>query len=161
MKYIVPRNMAPLAIRAAIAAPFKPIAGMGPKPKIIIGSIMIFAIEAMIINKLGRRVSPVALILLIPTIPTTTKGTPKYNISMYPLIRGIISFGAPRDKNKLSMVSIPRKLILPVIMKESNKLSVANLAALVESFAPIALATTEEVPAPRPIATLITIISIG
>ena len=92
--------MAPLAIRAAIAAPFKPIAGMGPKPKIIIGSIMIFAIEAMIISKLGRRVSPVALILLIPTIPTTTKGTPKYNISMYPLIRGIISFGAPRDKKQ-------------------------------------------------------------
>ena len=56
---------------------------------------------------------------------------------------------------------MPNKLILPVIMNESNKLSVANLAARTGSFAPIALATTDEVPAPNPIATLMTIINIG
>ena len=157
----MPKNIAPRAINAAIAAPFKPIAGIGPKPKIINGSSSMFVNEAKIINKLGSRVSPVALMLLIPTIPTTTKGTPTYKTSIYSLINGIMSPGAPNAVNKTSIVNIPIRQNAAVIINESKRLSVANRAARSGLLAPIALATTDEVPAPNPMATLVTIISIG
>ena len=80
---------------------------------------------------------------------------------MYSFIKGIISLGAPKAENKKSIVKIPTKQKAAVIKKDSKRLSVANRAARSTLFAPIALATTEEVPAPKPIATLVTIINMG
>ncbi len=76
MKYRVPTNTPRRESSAAMAAPLSPIAGIGPTPKIRIGSRMILVTDAMTISMLGKRVSPVARMLLMPTMPTTTNGTP-------------------------------------------------------------------------------------
>ena len=72
----MPIKIVARASNAAIAAPFRPIAGTGPTPKISMGSRMTFSTAARIISMLGRRVSPVARMLAMPTMPTTMKGTP-------------------------------------------------------------------------------------
>jgi len=72
----VPTKIVPRAISAAIAAPLSPNSGTGPSPNIRIGSRATLRIEPMIMSLLGRRVSPVARMLAMPTIPTTTNGTP-------------------------------------------------------------------------------------
>ena len=62
---------------AARPAPLRPISGTGPMPKIRIGSRIMLMIEVPTSSMLGIRVSPVARMQLDPTMPTTTKGTPK------------------------------------------------------------------------------------
>jgi len=69
-------NIVPLASSAAVAAPLRPIAGIGPNPKIKIGSSTTFNNAPKTISLPGNRVSPVARMLLVPTMPTTRKGTP-------------------------------------------------------------------------------------
>ena len=76
-KYTVPRKIVPRAISDAIAAPSSPMAGIGPKPKIKIGSRMTLSTDARTMSVPGSRVSPVARMLDMPTMPTTTKGTPR------------------------------------------------------------------------------------
>ncbi len=73
----MPKKAAPLAMTPAMAAPFSPIAGIGPTPKMKIGSSMTLSTAAAIISLLGNRVSPVARMLLMPTMPTTINGTPQ------------------------------------------------------------------------------------
>ena len=76
-------------------------------------------------------------------------------------IVGIMSSGAPSAANNGSIVRMPTTATLAVIRNDSSRLSVARRLARRWSSAPIARATTEDVPAPSPIATLVTIIRIG
>ena len=96
-----------LAITVEIAAPAIPSFGKGPIPNIKRGSIMKLTVTATIIIALGVFVSPVALIALFPTIGTTTKGIPAYQMLMYFLIRGRIAGVAQSILNKGSIVRKP------------------------------------------------------
>jgi hypothetical protein len=69
-----------LAITVAIAAPFNPKEGIGPKPNIKIGSKIKFRKKPYNIILLGDKASPVERIILFPTIGMITKGTPKNQI---------------------------------------------------------------------------------
>ena len=129
IRYKVPANITPRAISAAIAAPLSPIAGTGPMPKMRIGSSMTLMIAVTTMSILGSLVSPVARMLLMPTIPTTTNGTPTYRIFMYPAISGISSSGAPSNRNKGVIVAIPTAQITTVIPNDSNRLSVERRLA--------------------------------
>ena len=82
IRYTVPTKIEPLANSAAVAAPLSSIAGKGPIPKMSSGSSTRLISAASTISMLGRRVSPVARMLAMPTMPTTTNGTPKYRILM-------------------------------------------------------------------------------
>ena len=80
---------------------------------------------------------------------------------MKPRISGINSSGAPSNRNSGPIVRMPMALMIAVIRKDNNRLSVDSRRARRWSSAPSARATTEEVPAPRPIATLVTIMRMG
>jgi len=82
-------------------------------------------------------------------------------IVMNDRIIGIMSSGAPSSRNRGSIVSKPTNDTAAVITNDRIKLSVVSRCARRGSPDPIALATTDEVPAPRPIATLVTIMRIG
>ena len=76
-------------------------------------------------------------------------------------IIGSMSSGAPIARNNGLIVSMPAAATTPVIRNDRIMLSVARRFALRWSSEPIARATTDEVPAPSPIAILVTIMSIG
>ena len=80
---------------------------------------------------------------------------------MKPRINGSNSSGAPSRRNSGSMLTTPITATTAVTRNDSSKLSVDRRRARRWSFAPMARATTDEVPAPSPIATLVTIIRIG
>jgi len=125
----LPMSIGFMAISAAVAAPSSPIAGTGPIPKIKIGSRMTFKRAPAIMSLPGSTVSPVARILLVPTMPTTRKGTPLYRMVMKLRIIGIMSAGAPNNLNSGLIVKIPIADITAVIMNDSNRLSVAKRRA--------------------------------
>ncbi len=72
-----------------------------------------------------------------------------------------MSAGAPSKVKSGSIVAQPIMLMVAVMTNDSIRLSVARRRARRWLCAPIARATTDDVPAPRPIATLVTIIRIG
>ena len=80
---------------------------------------------------------------------------------MKPPISGSIAGGAPSSRNSGSIVNTPSALTAPVMRNDRSRLSVDRRWARAWSCAPIARATTEDVPAPSPIATLVTTISTG
>ena len=69
--------------------------------------------------------------------------------------------GAPRSANSGSIVSTPMTEMMTVMMNDRIRLSVASLRARRRLPEPSARATTDEVPAPSPMATLVTTIRIG
>ena len=109
----------------------------------------------------GSRVSPVARMLAVPTMPSMMNGTAAYRMVMKGRIVGSMSAGAPRSVNSGSMVSTPTIEQTSEISSDRIRLSVDKRRARAWSSLPRARATTDEVPAPRPMATLVTIIRIG
>jgi hypothetical protein len=91
-----------------------------------IGSSITLRIAAPIISLLGRRVSPVARMLAVPTMPSTMNGTALYRIIMKLWIIGSMSSGAPIARNNGLIVSIPAAATTPVIRKDRIMLSVAR-----------------------------------
>ena len=88
-------------------------------------------------------------------------GTAAYRMVMNGRIIGIMSSGAPRAANSGSIVSRPTTVQTTEISNDRIRPSVDRRRARSWSSLPMARATTEEVPAPSPMATLMTIIRIG
>ncbi len=122
---------------------------------------MIFTSTATSIMALGVFVSPVARIALFPTMGIMTKSTPGYQMTMYSLIRGIISGSAPRSLNRGSMVSIPKATKNATRRNDRIRLSVVSRCTLWWSPLPMACEMTAEAPVPIPIARLPITIIIG
>ena len=87
-------------IVVAIAAPLMPIASIGPKPKIKIGSNMALISDVAIIIKLGLMPSPLALSIEFPITRHAKNGDPIYHVDMYILINSSVSPYAP-SKEKI------------------------------------------------------------
>ena len=100
--------------------------GKGPMPKINKGSKMKLTVTAINMMALGVLVSPVARIALFPTIGTTTKIIPGYQICMYCLTKGKISGVAPSIRKTGSMVNRPTTTNTPTIRKDKMMLSVVK-----------------------------------
>ncbi|OPZ07618.1 MAG: hypothetical protein BWZ10_02792 [candidate division BRC1 bacterium ADurb.BinA364] len=134
----------------ARAAPAISMRGTIHHPKIMIGSRMALSRNPDIMIRLGHFVSPVARMALLPAIGTTTKAVPTYQMRMYCRISAKSSSSAPSKRNSGSIVSRPATARTATMANAKVKPSVARRRTWRWLPAPMARATTEPTPVPRP-----------
>ena len=91
----------------ASAAPWRPSAGIGPQPKMSIGSRMPLMMADRIMTLRAAMASPWARSTPLSIIGTMRKSEDAYHTSMYARRSGSRSAGAPSSVNTGSMVRAP------------------------------------------------------
>ncbi len=111
--------------------------------------------------RLGSLALPVARMAELPTMGTTTKIMPGYQISMYWRINGSRSLLAPSMRKTGSIVKSPIRTIAETMSTARARVSVVRRRTVNSSPSPMAREITEEVPTARPMERPAMIITTG